>query len=480
MNLEPEKNIQLTVIQPADQEDEISIDLYQIAEGFKRFLALWLVLAIALGALAMGIGLVLRKSAYTGDAMTLIEYVGEDAQIDATRLQMPAIVGTAMTNLGLDIRDLDAVRSNLTITGVMSDETYDQMTLYYNLLSKNTANMDTVQSLLDANNQATRYIISFNYHEAKYTREDGVRLLNEIVSIYRDYYENNYNYNAALGSAINVVDYKNYDYAEAVNVFSSVLDSIEAYVTAVSNNNTIDFRSAETGYSFKDLLNNVEMLRGIELDRISSFITINSVTSKDPATEIAHYEWLIENQNREKGVLEAKLTSLTASISSYEKDPVVYAAGESIEQKKTDKVDAYDAMILEKLTTQEQISQYNKTIRYYESVIEKLNQKSIILQANNDTAEAYLTSFNEKITQLVDVVNTTVNEYYDKAVLTNSLQVLVPAIAKAPKITDGGWIKTLAIVEVLLVLCYCAAAVIYGLRVANPRKEEPLKPQVNA
>ena len=484
MNLEPEKNIHLTVIHPAEQDDELSIDFYQIWEGFKRFLALWLVLALSLGALTMGIGLALRKTAHTGDAMSLIEYTSNDAEnktsIDITRLQMPAIVEKAMNNLGLDIAALEVVRNNLSITGVMSDEKYDQMTLYYNLLSKNSANMDTVQSLLDANSQATRYIVSFNYHEAKYSRETGVRLLNEIISTYREYFENTYNYNAMLGSAISVVDYKSYDYAEAVNVFGSVLDNIEEYINTLSNKGEIAFRSAETGYSFKDLLKNVDLLRDIELDHISSFITINSVTSKEPSTEIAHYQWLIENQNREKGVLEAKLVSLTESIASYEKDPVVYAAGESIEQKNTNKVDAYDAMILEKLNTQEQISEYNKTIRYYESVISKLKQKTIVLQANNDAAEAYLTSFNKKVTQLVDIVNATVNEYYEKAVLTNSLQVLVPAIAKAPKITSGGWVKALAIVEVLVLLCYGGAAVIYGLRVANPRKEEPLKQQANA
>lgn len=466
--MDNERNIQLTVVRPPEDDDEIRIDLSAIFDGMKRFLVLWLALAVALGAIAGSASLWRQTSAYAGDAMALIS---RDGAAEITKIQSASVVENALNTLGFDLEKLDKVRTNIKIESVMSDEAYERRTLYYNLLSK-SANMEAVRSLLDTEDTVTRYIISLNYDKVGCTREEGIELLNEILNAYRRYIEDTYNYNMAMGSSVNVVDYHEYDYAEAANIFSETLDEIGTYLSAVQRSDESSFRSTRTGYTFGDLSRTATMLKDIELDRVTSYITINSVTANDPTGEISHYEWLIENLERRRTVAEAKIASLTESIESYEKDPVIIMAGESgAAASSADTPDNYDRMIQEKLDTQQTISGYTRTISYYESVIEGFRTSGTVAQRDIDTVEAYLASLSEKINKLIQDVNTTADEYYETAAFVNTLRVLVPAMAEANTLSVPELAKTVGIVEGVLLVAYLGAAVVYGLKKANPRKE---------
>ena len=468
--MESERNIQLTVIRPPEENDEIQIDLATIFDGLKRFFVLWLAFAVALGTIAGASGLLWQNWAPVGDAMALIGYSG-NGEYDATKLQSPNVVEAAINMLGVDLRKLDKIRTCIKIEGVMSDEAYDRRTLYYNLLSK-SSNMEAVRSLLDTDDNVTRYIVSFDYKEAGFTREEGITFLNELISAYRKYFKETYNYNMPMGNSVNVIDYRDYDYAEAAHIFSETLDDIESYLTAVSRSDTGEFRSSKTGYTFNDLTHIASMLEDIELDRVTSYITIHSVTANDPAGQISHYEWLIESLVRRRTVQEAKLESLQSSIAAYEKDPVIFVAGEAgaTQVSESDALDNYDMMIREELDTQQTISGYTRTISYYESVIEGFRTTTSVAQRDIDKVEGYLESLNEKINQLIRDVNVTADEYYDKAAFANTVRVLVPALAETPSLL-GEPLKFVAVTEAVLMVIYLAVAVVYGLEKSNPRKK---------
>ena len=478
MNMEPEKNIQLTVVRPREDNGEMEIDLLQVWAGMKRFFALWLALAIALAAVTAGIGIGLRKTAKAGSATALIEYTTLDNKtaVDITKLQSPTVLETALKNAGVGLDQLDEIRTALTLTGVLSDEAYDQLTLYNNLLAKSNANLETVRSLLNANGQPTRYIVALDYQKAKLDRETGVKLLDEIVKSYRSFFEATYNDRAALGSAVSAISYENYDYSEAITLVTGVLNDLRDYVSGImSQDQMAAFRSRETGFAFQDLLDAEALLRDVELNQIASFVNTNSVTAKEPATVIARYEWQIENLNWEKNVLEAKLASLTASVSAYGKDPILYSVGSNgslVKQDTSTQKDAYDAMIQEEIDTQKRISKYNTSIRYYESIISRLKQTDRVLEANSETAKARLSVFVAKVNGLVSDVNATAAEYYEKSQQGNTLSILVPANARAPGITEGGWVKMLMILEVILFLAYGCAALFYGIGQSNLKKKE--------
>lgn len=470
MSLENEKNIQLTVVQPQNEEDEISIDFGFIWRGCKRFLALWLALALIVAALGVGIGLGTRSLVNRGNATALIEFTSSEA--DATTLQSPAVIEEAMNALGFSLDQLDDVRSNLSISGVLPDDTYDQKALYYNLITTNGGNVEAIRTLLNTSDATSRYVVSFNYHEAKMTQDEGILLLNQILASYRRYYNENNNSNTLLGSAAAVVDYKDYDYAEAVSIFTDLLDSTRTYLQSAINRLGTTFRSNETGYTLSDLLNREETLRTVEMPRMAAYINVNAVTSQDTNVVIAHYNYLIEELNRQKSVQESRLSSLKASVTGYERDPLLYTTDDSgqIIRSQTDD-DAYDAMVQSMLTTQSEITDINTDIRYYQSVIDKMNRRTSVLESNAETADAYLAGFSQKLSQLIYDVNTTVSEYYEQAIQKNTLQVLVPAAVNAQSILKGAWVKYTVIAEVLLLLAYLGTAFLYGIIKGNPRKE---------
>ena len=490
--MEPDKNIQLTVINPQVEDDEIIIDLREIFDALKKLLLLWLIAAVAVGGILGGIGILLRPYYHVSDATALIEYSADEetaALVDVSDLMTPSVIEVAMKNLNLDTETLDDVRTSISLTGVMSDETYDRVTLYYDLLSLNSANLETVDTIMSVNEKPTRYIVTLDYMEAGLDRQTGIQLLDEILKNYRSYFDRTYNANVAIGNAVSVVDYTSYDYAEAVGVFSSVLDEAEEYLESVSgaavDENGVEipglqFRSTVTGYKISDLQSQIRLLKEVELNRVASFVDINSVTVNDPTTEAARYEWLIEQETREMSVLTATLESLTKSIASYEKDPVVYTEVEKTdtEEEEEKKVDAYDSMILKKIELQDQISDLNTSIRYNQSVIEKLNKAKKVQQENLETADEYMASFYEKLTKLMNNVNETMDEYFEKAVKQNTLLILVPATARAPRITDR-WLQPVLIAEALVFLAYLAYAVIYAINKTNPRKvySDPVETQ---
>ena len=477
--MEDNRKEQISRYAPAEdrEDDAIRIDFYLIGDYLKRFFVLWLALAVALGSIAAAFGMWAQSTTYSGDAKALIGFEFEGAEngldpngqpLDVSKISSPMVVTEAMNGLGLDLLKLDNVRTNLKISGVIADDKRDELNMLYSILaSKGSADM--VQTLLDVGTGATRYIVSFDYLHAGISRDMGVELLNEIVNSYRTYFDNTYNYNLALGSAVNVIDYRDYDYAEAVNIFSNTLKAIEEYITAVQSSQTTDFRSSETGYSFADLLATTELLKEVELDRISSYVVINSVTKSSVQDATSHYEWLIEELNQQKTVELAHQASLIQSLAEYEKDPVLYS---STPDQKTDKKEPgyYDSMVKELLESQQLTSEYSRSISYYESVIEGFRSSNVARASALEQADEYLASLSRQVNDLIDNVSTTANEYYQKAAFVNTVQVLVPAVAASKRVITDNTIKMVAVVEVVILLAYLALAVAKGLKDANPRR----------
>ena len=173
--------------------------------------------------------------------------------------------------------------------------------------------------------------MTFNYFKAGFSFEEGKEILNEVLNSYRSYFFETYNYNVALGSSVSVVDYTTYDYAEAVNIFSNSLDSVTDYLNNIKQSDTSSFRSSVTGYSFDDLLAEASLIKNNDLDRSSSYITINNITKNDKDSMISYYKYLVEQLERKKAVSVSTLNSINDSISSYEKDPLIMVVGSDSE-----------------------------------------------------------------------------------------------------------------------------------------------------
>ncbi|MBO4916170.1 MAG: hypothetical protein J5449_13315, partial [Oscillospiraceae bacterium] len=393
--MDTDKNIQLTLVRPPeDTESELRIDILLIFDWMKRFFLLWLVLALSVGMLLFASAHLGKKIVTEQKTSTIIGYNNTSLAKDddmIAGLKSSVVVESAMESLGMDVLKTDKVRDSISIEGLISEKAQDRMSLYYGILNR-SANMDAVKQLLATDISADGYVVTLDYGRLGLSSEDGCQLLNAIIQSYRKEYESNNNFNSTIGNAFSVFDYKDYDYAEAAELFDETLTNVDKYIRAVKNTDSSGFRSSKTGYSFNDLLQMTTMLKDIELDQLTSYIAINAVTSNSAAQEKTYYEWLIEETRRKMAVVEERYASISASITSYEKDPVVYLSdGTSlVASDEGNDAEYYDNLITEKIATRKTISAYSKKISYYRDLCDALETKTEATARAKQKTEEYL------------------------------------------------------------------------------------------
>ena len=213
-------NIQLTVVRSTR---DVEVDLRDVWTGLKRLFPLWLTLALALGLILSGLGLLKSSSVYPGGAVALIQALPDTGNQDASvptaetaaaevpaeaaaapvpgtavaaetssdllrRVTSPALVEAALADVGLDPAQADALSAGLQVAGVLSDEMYDRMTLYYKaMVGKESVQTDVLEALLDAREPATRFTVTLNYagltrEGAPLSRQMAIRLLNALLN----------------------------------------------------------------------------------------------------------------------------------------------------------------------------------------------------------------------------------------------------------------------------------------------------------
>ncbi len=485
---ECDRHIQLTVVKPVSERSEMNIDLFAIGQGLMRYLALWLALALVVGCVIGGVGILRRGSAYGGNATALIEFsvTSKDITVsnEVSGIQTATVIEQAMTNLDMDVKELDKVREGLSISNVLTSEAYDQMSLYYKA-AMDKGNLEAVSEMLKTAGKTNRYMISLNYRNTTLTRDQAVLLLNEILLVYRDSFEKQYNQLPLLGNFAAALDLSKYSFNNSIRIFRNQIRQMEAYLSKRAISGIKTFRSGLTGYKVEDLKDRLSMLRTTDLNTTAAYIYVNSVTAGDAEAEITNYQWQIEEERRALNLATEKFNSLKADIAAYEKDPEVYSTTEGSTTTSTAEttsldtnlltnrtgLDAYDNMIADMVVLQDEIAEHNTNIREFESIIERMRQQGSSQEELTVRAREMLTSLTAKVSQLNLDINNTVQEYQDHAVKNNSVNILVTANARSAALTEGNWVKLLLAAEAVLLVVWLVAGIAWGIRSANQRKD---------
>lgn len=490
---ENEKNISVTLVTPDDSEkNAIVISFSEMWKYAKKFFALWISLAVVAAFVSVGIAYAFQKSFYFGDATALIglNYDGIDEgldpngdELDITKIKSPSVIENALTNLDMNIEQSDIIRQNLNITGVVPEDAMDEMSMYYDVFTNgNNSALQAAQSILDSKFYPSKYLVTFNYFKAGFSFEEGKEILNEVLNSYRSYFFETYNYNVALGSSVSIVDYTTYDYAEAVNIFSNSIDSVTDYLNNLKQGDTSNFRSSATGYSFDDLLAEASLIKNNDLDRTSSYVTINNITKNDKDSMVSYYKYLVEQLERKKAVSTSTLNSINDSIASYEKDPLIMVVGSDNESSTEengkpvtkDVNKAYDELVSQKIDTQKTISSYSKSIRYYNSIISAFNKSKSSSKEEIAKAEDYLSVLNDRLQKLIDNTNKTAEEYYSNVAFANAYKVLVPASGSQKEVVSSNVKMPVLISEALLFVIYLGIIVVGSIVSVNKKKKEEI------
>lgn len=475
-----ERNLNVFFKTEEENKEEIIISFHTIIAMLKRFLAFWLVLAILVAILIpVGAAVFAADQHKNLTALVSFNYDGiekglapDKTQFDVNTLKNPSVIQAALEAEGLPLDSLESIRQSISIEGVIPGDAISRITMYRNIFEQN--NLNAGEKMLDTSYFATQYKVTFNYSTSGLSGKQAVAVFNTMLQdSYKEYFFENYGFNRALGSAVKTLDYSDYDYAEAVDVFNSTLTTMQSYVSSLSTEDTTRFRSTQTGYTFSDLSDSISTLRSVDLDMISSYITVNNVT-KDKNALIDYYNYRIEALMRERSVASDSLNAVNDAIATYQQSvTIIYGDGQD-PQEYTQGSQEYDNLFKKKIEAQNTVSTKTQQISMYQQRISVLKGKSDASKEKVEKVENDLAVLNKKINQLLDITNTTANEYYETVHLGNAYSVLVPASTSALNTTKNvveSVKEPLLIAEALLLVLYIGIAFVMALLADNKKRK---------
>ena len=469
MKQKEQRNLNITLKNEEEKKDEIVLSLSAVFRQLKRFVILWLCLSIIVAVLIpVGTAVFAADQHKNLTALVSFNYKGVEKgldpkgnQFDVNSLKSPTVIEMALTSLGEDLTYLEYIRQGISIESVIPQNAIDQIIAYKSLFEQ--GNITATKELLATSYFPTQYQLTFNYSHTGFSGERAVEVFNTVLDCYRKYFFETYGFNHALGSAVTALDYTDYDYAEAIDIFSSNLSTLGEYVSNLSSNDKTRFRASSTGYSFADLSESISTIRDVDLDMISSYVTVNNVT-KDKATLIDYYR--LESLNRQKIIAQENLNVIKESIEKYEKDTIVIYGDQQDVSQYTQASAEYDSLIQQRINAQKTLSTCTQNIAAIQTRINALNGKNAASKEKVEKVEKDLANLNSKVAELLDKINTTANEYYETVYLANSYTILVPASSSALHTTKNilkSALKPFVIVEALLFVCYFGVAFVIAL-----------------
>lgn len=464
--MDTEKNISVTLKQPDENnKKEIILSFSTIFAQAKKYFLIWIIAAVVVLMFIIGVVMMLNTNISDSKITALVSfnYDGIESGLDpkgdtfdVNKIKSPSVIESALTELNMPLDYVEKIRMNISIQGIMPNEDVDKITMYKNIYTEGgSAALSAVQSLLDIGYYPTYYVITLDYVNSGLDLTESKQVLDSILKNYQEYFFITYGYNEALGNSVVAVDYTEYDYPAAIDVFDDTLTTLNEYVRRLSNVSP-DFRSGTTGYSFDDLRTTIETLRTVDLYSLSSYVVINNVTN-DKTYLLTYYQYEIEQLKREQNIYQSELDSIANSIANYEKDTMLIL-GDGLENSETSyslMSEKYDELIEQKISKQKELSKCKQQIEYYNDRIEAIDKNGgLSTDENKEETEIRLASLNERINNLIDIVNETTDEYYETVTFANAFNILVPATGAEPTIVTKDIMVPVLIGEALIMVIY--------------------------
>lgn len=489
---------QLGSMNTQQEDDTITIPVVEIFRQLKKYFLPWVLVAVIFAGLVFGGSMVVSSSkASPLTAMVGFTFDGIENGLDpngnefnANSLKSPAIIEETLSDLNMDVKKTDAIRNNITVSGVVPEDAIDKLTAYESVFS-NTNSIEAAQKIMDVSYFPTQFEVQFSYGASGMSRSQAADFLNTMLNNYKIYFMQTYGYNQAFGDALTAVDYTGYDYPQALDILSSSLDSLKKYISSLSSNDNTRFRSTKTGYTFSDLSEATATLQSVDYSSLYSYIMGKNVT-KDKDSLATYYQYRIDSLNRSLNSAKERLSTITDSINNYKKDSMVVMAGGSADNTGTvltQPSTAYDDLITQRTDAQSNVSSLQQQISDYQTRLDKLQNTPLGSKKEEEKVETDMKNVCDKMNQLINDVNETADDYFETASYTNAYNILVPAsgsVSSSVSNAISNMIRPMLIVEALLFVAYLVFAVVRAFMVSYRREklvpaavEEPAKETVS-
>lgn len=417
------------------QDDDAQIDLMNIAGHMNRkkrlyryIMAIAVCLGMLVGLIAIGLDYIAGKGSYAR-AVISFQYEGiEDgvdpngAAFDINKLKSPKVIENALMSLGSAEYDAEKIRESIEIEGVIPEDAVERITVIKEMSLEDISNYEKI---LDVSYFPSQYIVYLRKGSGM-SGTETVQILNAILESYRTYFMDTYANTEVLTVTGNLIDYKDYDYAEAMDMLGAQMEIMQDYVSE-RQGQAPEFRSSGTGLSFGDISMALETVSQIDIANLNSYIESHTLT-KDVQRQREYYEYRIKKYNMEIAEYQVELTNIQSVIDNYQKDPVVIVSSQESTQELQQTNAYYDQLLQQRLSISAKIAALNTKLNETYTL---LNAVSGVVGKNTqeeyDYADQKLSSLTETIAKWAEQTEQTVEEYYRTTLFSNAYKISVPA-----------------------------------------------------
>jgi len=271
------------------------------------------------------------------------------------------------------------------------------------------------------------------------SRNTGKQVLTEIVREYQRQFNLEYSDREVLADIVGPLDYSEYDYPDISTIVHNQINLIRNFLDAKIKK-AKDFRSIETGLSFTDIYESVEVIAAVDVSRMDSMIGAFNLT-KDKDELIKFYEYRIKMKELEIAKKQEESQLASEMLQKYQKDQnVLLIPGLSSDGSQQNGMNdiikiggdnSYYDELAERSTEAGIAAKAGvHDLEYYRKEIERLqsdtipeSQKQIAAKEVDKLSEG----IKEKLSHWIELTNKTAAEYYDNYLFNKAIAEVSPS-----------------------------------------------------
>lgn len=330
-NLENSKKIDLYINNNDDEEQGISIMNIFTLMGKRFKIYAWLMVAtLLLGLLVPTIMYELKDKKDSAVAVLGLDYEKADqgkapdgTDLDISYLKSSYIVQNALNNVNLT-KNVSAaqVQSNLKITGILTEETRQQLDIINKLEEIKNADYSKMLKEFEFKYRA-QYIISLDSifkegnNKVVLPTSDTSKLLNAITDAYNEYFVDTYQAKDLPSNYLAAININSLDYLDILDEVSASYEYLSEY--CLEKAKLIPSFRVSQGQSFTDLAGIIKTLKDTEIDDYYSYIYLNHV-SKNKDMTLTNYKVKKREAEYKLAEIEDNIAVTKSSIANYKPD----------------------------------------------------------------------------------------------------------------------------------------------------------------
>ena len=286
-------------------------------------------------------------------------------EYDLKELYLDDVLNEALKNAGMEDRyTADMLRSNLEINGSYPSDIAAQLTNYDSLLDFSTNRAFSAESYYP-----TFYsVILYNDFDKSISRADLSKLLENTLASYRDYFTKVYAI-TVQNAEIEYADLTEYDYPQKLSVLSAPIDQSRSLAQELSEKAS---SFLVNGIGFNDIYVRLDSLIDTNITQLNATVMMSSI-SKQAERLLNQYRYGIKTLTNRLEKQKKRLANLDALIASYDKNDIIYLSStDSLTKIDGNSSETYDAMVAERKTIDDGITQITTRINNYNLLISDL------------------------------------------------------------------------------------------------------------